>query len=70
MTEPIRLCKDCKWYKRDWLYHLTGAGDRYDKCFNPIVCENFVTGGSTGRYCNTQRNFHQCGPKAKYWEVK
>ena len=69
MTE-IKLCKDCKWYKRDWLYHLTGAGDRYDKCFNPIVCENFVTGGSNGQYCDTTRRFHECGPKAKYWEAK
>ncbi len=69
MTE-IKLCKDCKWYKRDWLYHLTGAGDRYDKCFNPIVCENFVTGGSTGRYCNTMRRFHECGMIGKLWEAK
>lgn len=70
MTEPIRLCKDCRWYRKDWLRHLTGAGDEYDLCFNPIVCKNFVTGGSIGRYCDTQRKFCDCGPTGKLWEAK
>lgn len=70
MTEPIRLCKDCKWYRKDWLYHLTGAGDTYDKCFNPIVCGNFVSGGSKGQYCYTTRKFHKCGMEGKLWEAR
>ena len=70
MTEPIRLCKDCKWYRKDWLYHLTGAGDTYDKCFNPIACGNFVTGGSKGQYCYTMRKYHECGMEGKLWEAR
>ena len=38
MTEPILLCKDCKWYKKDWLEHLIGTGDTFVLCFNPIAC--------------------------------
>jgi hypothetical protein len=70
MTEHIRLCCDCKYYKRDWLYHLTGAGDTYDKCFNPLVTGNVVTGGSNGQYCDTTRRFHECGMIGKLWEAK
>ncbi len=69
MTE-IKLCKDCKWYKKDWLCHLTGAGDTYDKCFNPIMCKNVVTGGSNGQYCDTTRRFHECGMIGKLWVAK
>ena len=70
MTEHIRLCKDCKWYRKDWLEHLIGTGDTFDLCFNPIACGNFVTGRSKGRYCNTERSFHQCGAEGKLWEAK
>ena len=70
MTEPIRLCKDCKWYKKDWLQHLIGSGDTFDRCVHPIVCGNVVTGGSTGLYCDTQRRFHECGMEGKYFEPK
>ena len=39
MTD-IKLCKDCKWYKKDWFEHLTGGGDRFDTCYNPVLSEN------------------------------
>ncbi len=70
MTEPIRLCKDCKWYRKDWLEHLIGTGDTFDLCFNPIACGNFVTGGSKGQYCYTMRKYHECGMEGKLWEAK
>ncbi len=70
MTEPILLCKDCKWYKKDWLQHLIGSGDTFDKCLNPIACGNVVTGRSTGQYCDTQRRFHECGMIGNLWEAR
>jgi hypothetical protein len=27
MTEHIRLCCDCKYYKKDWSSHIIGSGD-------------------------------------------
>ena len=70
MTEPILLCKDCKWYKKDWLQHLIGSGDTFDMCVHPIAGGNVVTGGSTGQYCDTQRRFHECGMIGNLWEAK
>ena len=70
MTEPILLCKDCKWYKKDWLQHLIGSGDTFDMCVHPIAGGNVVTGGSTGRYCDTQRKFHECGMIGNLWEAR
>ena len=70
MTEPIRLCKDCKHYKRDWSARITGFGDTFDLCVHPLVTGNFVTGKSNGRYCDTTRRFHECGIIEKLWEAK
>ena len=70
MTEPIRLCKDCKHYKKDWSAHITGSGDRFDVCVHPIVTGNVVTGKSNGYYCDTIRRFHKCGYDGKLWEAK
>jgi hypothetical protein len=44
----IKLCKDCKHYKRDWGARLTGYGDTFDLCLHPLVTENVVTGKSNG----------------------
>lgn len=70
MTEPIKLCKDCKHYKKDWFEHLTSMGDRFDTCHNPVLSENLVTGKSNGGYCDTMRKFHGCGMEGKYWEAR
>lgn len=35
MTEPIKLCKDCRFYKKDWYARITGYGDTFDICVNP-----------------------------------
>ena len=42
MTE-LRLCEDCKHYKRDWSARITGYGDTFDVCLHPLVTENVVT---------------------------
>ena len=52
MTD-IKLCKDCKHYKKDWGARLTGFGDTFDLCLHPLVTENIVTGKSNGRYCDS-----------------
>lgn len=72
MTEQLRLCKDCKWYKKDWFEHLTGGGDRYDKCLNPVLSENLVTGKHKGGYvCRFMRLYSgECGQNGKYWEAR
>ena len=68
MTEPIRLCCDCKHYKRDWGARLTGYGDTFDLCLHPLVTENVVTGKSNGKYCDHVRKYYGCGMEGKYWE--
>ena len=71
MTD-IKLCKDCKHYKKDWSEHLTGGGDRFDTCHNPVLSENLVTGKvKGGRYCSFMRMYGGgCTPEGKYWEAR
>jgi hypothetical protein len=69
MTE-IKLCKDCVWYKRDWYAHIIGSGDTFDLCVHPLVTGNVVTGKFNGKYCDTERRFHECGMIGKLWEAK
>jgi len=70
MTEPIRLCKDCKHYKKDWSSHIIGSGDKFDVCLHPLVTGNVVTGKHHGYYCDTIRRFHECGMDGKLWEAR
>ena len=70
MTEPIRLCKDCRHYKRDWFASITGFGDTFDLCLHPLVTGNVVTGKSNGRYCDSARKYQECGLGGKLWEAK
>ena len=70
MTEPIRLCCDCRYYKRDWGARITGYGDTFDLCLHPALTGNVVTGKSNGGYCDTMRKFHGCGMDAKYFEAR
>lgn len=70
MTEPIKLCKDCKHYRKNWVEHLTGSGDRFDTCHNPVLCENLVTGKvKGGHFCDVMRRpYGRCGVEGKYYE--
>lgn len=72
MTEPIRLCCDCRFYKKDWGARITGFGDTFDTCHNPVVSENLVTGKSKdNRFCDMMRmEWGKCGPYGKYWEAR
>jgi hypothetical protein len=71
MTD-LKLCKDCKWYKKSWFEHLTGMGDGYDTCLNPVLSNNLVTGKvKGGRFCeNMRRCYGNCGPEGRYWEAR
>jgi hypothetical protein len=70
MTELIKLCKDCKHYKRDWGARLTGYRDTFDLCLHPLVTENVVTGKSNGKYCDHVRKYYGCGMDGKLWAAK
>jgi hypothetical protein len=70
MTEPIKLCKDCKHYKRDWNARITGFGDTFDLCLHPALTGNVVTGRSNGKYCDHARKYYECGMEGKYWEAR
>jgi hypothetical protein len=71
MTEPIRLCCDCKFYKRDWISHIVMGSDGLDKCLNPIVNENLVSGKNEGKFCEIQRgSYGGCGRDGKYFEAR
>lgn len=70
MTEPIRLCCDCRYYKKDWGAHITGQGDRFDLCFNPLLNGNVVTGKSPSGYCDLVRMYRACGMEGKLWEAR
>ena len=70
MTEPIRLCCDCRFYKKHWVARLTGYGDTFDLCFNPALTGNVVTAKSNGKYCDHMRKFYGCGMEGKYWEAR
>jgi hypothetical protein len=71
MTD-LKLCKDCKHYKKNWFEHLTGGGDRFDMCLNPVVSGNLVTGKvKGGRFCDMMRlSYGKCGEEGKYFEPK
>ena len=69
----LKLCKDCKWYKKSWVEHLTGGGDRFDTCHNPVLSGNLVTGKvKGGHFCDMmRRNYGRgCGEEGKYWEAR
>ena len=71
MTE-LRLCKDCKWYKKDWFEHLTGGGDRFDTCHSLVASGNLVTGKvKGGLFCDMMRlEWGKCGPDGRFWEAR
>ena len=71
MTD-LKLCKDCKHYKKSWVEHLIFGNDADDKCFHPVLSENLVTGKvKGGRVCSFMRLYSGgCGVDGKYWEAR
>ena len=70
MTEPVKLCCDCKHYKKDWSARITGFGDKFDLCLHPALTGNVVTGKTDGRYCDHVRKYYGCGMEGKYFEAR
>jgi hypothetical protein len=70
-----KLCKDCKFYRKSWIEHLTGAGDRYDICVSPNTTQNLVS-GKQNRFCDMLRAErwkeldYSCGTDGRFWEAK
>jgi hypothetical protein len=71
----MKLCKDCKWYRKSWFEHLVGAGDRFDTCASPNTTQNLVSGYEQ-RFCDMLRAERwkeldwSCRPEGRYWEGK
>ena len=71
----MKLCKDCKYYRKDWLTHLFGMGFRHDTCASPNTTQNPVTGYDK-RFCDMLRSSrwemldYSCRPDGRFWEAK
>lgn len=69
----MKLCKDCKFYKIDWMSPFTG---RFAKCsFNDEVETNLVTGrnivNEKRTYCSIERKYEEnCGVEAKNFQPR
>ena len=75
MIEPILLCCDCKYYRKDWISNIIERTHVYDTCACPHTSQNPVT-GNENRFCDMLRaklweeRDYSCGPEAKYFEPK
>ena len=75
VRRKMKLCKDCKYYRKDWFSHLMGMGYRHDTCASPNTTTNPVT-GNDNRFCDMLRSKrweeldYSCGPDGRFWEAK
>lgn len=72
--EQIKLCKNYKYYKKDWISHLLpifGYRGQFDECRRVV---DPVTGEKKVDFCSTERKdwypLPTCGPDAKYFEKR
>ena len=65
-----KLCKDCKYYHKDWGSHIFHRTDYWDVCVRPDQ-ENLVSGGTKAHRCGYERMYDMyCGPDGRFWEAK
>ena len=70
-----KLCKDCKWYRKDWIESIIFRTNHYDRCACPNTNTDLVTGRSQ-RLCDMLRATYwkelycSCGPDGRFWEAK
>jgi hypothetical protein len=78
MTEDVKFCKDCKFYKLTLFDRLFGM-NRFGTCSNATWNEtskiDYLITGKKGRdkhyFASTMRTFsHECGEDAKWFEPK
>lgn len=72
----MKLCKDCKFYVRDWMSLFSG---QFAKCSRKdVIRPNLITGRgvdvenySNRNYCSLERKYEEyCGPSGKYFVSK
>jgi|CXWL01.1.fsa_nt_gi hypothetical protein len=63
MADPVKLCKDCKYY------NLRGSGA--DECRHPDHQRGVdpVRGDPLVTWCSTMRGTNTCGLEGKLWEA-
>ena len=70
-----KLCKDCKWYRKDWIEHIFFRNNGLDMCACPNTTSDLVTGRKK-RFCDMLRAHYwqdldfSCGPDARFFEPK
>jgi hypothetical protein len=67
MTE-IRLCKDCKYFRRSGNLIDILFGDAWHSCSHPEVTDDVVN-GKDRVYCKIARTY-RCGYEGKFWEAR
>lgn len=67
MTEPIKLCKDCRYCEMTW---HTIFDENLVRCWHPLVVETSpISGRKIPRFASVQREFsYLCGPNARNFE--
>ena len=70
----MKLCIDCKHFKRDWITYIVGRNDEFGKCVRPEGI-SLVDGKSRvkTKYADLERSYEHdcyCGEEAKYFEEK
>ena len=67
----MKLCKDCKWFRRNLLNQLCGW--EVPKCVRPGLSADRVYGKLGYHPCEVERDKippYGCGEGAQYWEAK
>ena len=65
-----KLCKDCKWCRKDGVNIFYERINYGDICVRPDNI-NLVTGEANNYSCRYERIFsYLCGQEAKYWEAE
>ena len=62
----MKLCKDCKWYRPEWI--IFWERDKFSKCAEPNISS--LVNGSAKQDCHSERTYGLCGISGKNWEAK
>ena len=76
MTNDVKFCKDCKFYKLNFIDRLLGW-DRHGQCsrssYEDVSQIDYMITGRRGKvryyYASTMRSY-DCGTEAKWYEPK
>ena len=69
MTESTKLCKDCKWYRKNWFSIQFPHGEE-DECANPQLQRVSIVNGHTKNVnCSANRHYGGC-MSARLWEPR